>query len=245
MRRVAVSGAAGKMGRLACAAVAAAEDLELAAAYAPGHEGETIEGMPVVVDADEVQADVVVELTNPDVVMGNLAAWQAGGAHAVVGTSGFDAARIAEVESLFASGPPNCLIVPNFSVGAVVMMKVAVEIARHFEAVEIVETHHASKPDAPSGTAIATAERLSAAGAAGVGGDQPSRGERRGDVPVHSVRLPGAKAHQEVVFGNPGETLRIRHDTSDYASFMPGVLLAVRAVGSLPGVNVGLEQLLG
>ncbi|MDX1449142.1 MAG: dihydrodipicolinate reductase C-terminal domain-containing protein [Acidimicrobiia bacterium] len=171
-------------------------------------------------------AEVVVEVTRPDVVMDNLARWRDAGAHVVVGTSGFDRARLDELKRMWGSGPPNCLVVPNFSIGAMLMMRFAAEAAPHFQGAEIVEMHHATKADAPSGTAIATAEALG------------------GDVPIHSVRLPGLVAHQAVILGAEGQTLTIRHDTADRASFMPGVLAAIRGVEGTPGVTVGLDQVL-
>lgn len=228
MIAVGVSGAAGRMGRLVADAVAAAADLSLAWLYAPRHEGEIVAGMSCTGDAGALsEVDVVVEVTRPDVVMDNLGRWRRMGAHCVVGTSGFDDARLAEARNLWGSGPPNCVIVPNFSIGAVLMMRFAAEAAPFFEGAEIVEFHHASKVDAPSGTALATA--------AGMGGD----------VPIHSVRLPGLIAHQEVLLGAEGQTLTIRHDTTDRRSFIPGVLAAVRSVGDLGGVTVGLEAVLG
>jgi 4-hydroxy-tetrahydrodipicolinate reductase len=226
---VAVSGAAGKMGRLVAEAIAAADDLELGPLFDPGHAGASVAGAEVTSDPLGVAlADVVVEFTRPDVVMSNLADWRRLGVHVVVGTSGFDAARVLAVEEMWGSGPPNCLIVPNFSIGAVLMMRFAAEAAPHFAAAEIIELHNVTKVDAPSGTAIATAERLG------------------GEVPIHSVRLPGLVAHQEVILGGVGETLTIRHDTSDRSAFIPGVLLGVRNVAELASpVTVGLEALLG
>ncbi|MDX1447932.1 MAG: dihydrodipicolinate reductase C-terminal domain-containing protein, partial [Acidimicrobiia bacterium] len=196
MIRVGVSGAAGRMGRLVAGAVAAADDMELAGLYGPGHDSEEIAGMAVSGTPDSLaNAEVVVEVTRPDVVMDNLARWRQNGAHAVVGTSGFARARLDELKRMWGSGPPNCLVVPNFSIGAVLMMRFAAEAAHHFEGAEIVEMHHADKVDAPSGTAIATAEAMG------------------GDVPIHSVRLPGLVAHQAVILGAEGQTLTIRHDT--------------------------------
>jgi 4-hydroxy-tetrahydrodipicolinate reductase len=211
------------MGTLTCATVAATPDLELAGRYAPGHgfdDPEALRG-----------SDVVVELTRPEVVMENLRLWRSFGVHTVVGTSGFDEQRLDQLRESWAGGPPNCLIVPNFSVGAVLMMWMAERVAPHFQAAEVVELHHDRKLDAPSGTSIATAGRMVPAG--------------RREVPIHSVRLPGLLAHQEVLMGNPGEVLTIRHDTLDRSAFLPGILLAVRAVARLePGVTVGLEPLL-
>lgn len=229
MITVAVSGAGGRMGRLVAEAVTATDDLELGTLFDPGHGGEEVAGAEVVADPETVaSADVVVEFTRPDVVMANLAAWRRLGVNVVVGTSGFDAARILDVEEMWGSGPPNCLIVPNFSIGAVMMMRLAAEAAPHFAAAEIIELHHAGKVDAPSGTSIATAERMG------------------GGIPIHSVRLPGLVAHQEVILGGVGETLTIRHDTTDRTAFLPGVLLAVRSIADLTSpVTVGLDTLLG
>lgn len=252
MTRVAVSGAGGRMGRLVAEAVAGHPDLSLVSGYDPGHAGEVVAGVTVSADPAVVGAgDVVVEFTVPDVVMGNLERWRRAGAHAVVGTSGFDAARIDAVRAGWAGSPSRCLIVPNFSIGAALMMRFAELAAPHFSASEIIELHHDRKADAPSGTALATAARMAAAG-----GRQQRRVESAESVPgvrggaagaqIHSVRLPGLLAHQEVLLGNDGELLSIRHDTTDRMSFLPGVLLAVRRVAALPDpVTVGLEGLLG
>lgn len=231
------------MGRLAAAAVAATDDLELVTTYAPAHAGEVIEGVTAVDDLADVAGDVVVEFTNPDVVMGNLAAWSDRGLHAVVGTSGFDAARLAALRESW-SGAGNCVVVPNFSVGAVVMMRFAELAAPYFAGVEVIEAHHADKPDFPSGTALASAERIAAAGASNEA-DPAGRGTNVGGIPVHSLRLPGVIASQEVVFGGVGETMSIRHDTFAREAFMPGVLTAIRGVADLEDkVTVGLEALL-
>lgn len=245
MTLVAVSGAAGRMGRLTAAAVAASDDLELVALFDPSHAGETIAGL--VVSSDPVvvgEAEVVVELTRPDVVMENLKHWRDIGAHAVVGTSGFDADRLTAGQAMWGEGPPNCLVVPNFSIGAVLMMRFAELAAGHFAGAEIIELHHEDKPDAPSGTALATAARLTSGVFESKESVPGARGGAVGDVRVHSVRLPGLVAHQQVILGNDGETLTIRHDTSDYESFMPGVLLAIRSIPALPAFSVGLESLL-
>ena len=252
MIRVAVSGAGGRMGRLVAGAAATAPDLELVAAYDPGHAGDVVNGLTITDSAKAVSdAEVVVEFTTPAVVMENLAVWRSVGVHAVVGTSGFDATRLAALRTAWGSGPPNCLVVPNFSIGAVLMMRCAELAAPHFAASEIIELHHDQKVDAPSGTALGTAARIVAAG-----GRQERRvesteavdGVRGGDagVPVHSIRLPGLLAHQEVLFGTAGETLTIRHDSTDRVSFLPGVLMAVRGVATLAEpVTVGLDELLG
>jgi 4-hydroxy-tetrahydrodipicolinate reductase len=245
MTRVAISGAAGRMGRRIAEAVTAADDLELVALYDPGHAGDTVAGK--IVSSDPVvvgEATVVVEVTNPDVVMGNLEHWRRLGVNAVVGTSGFGAERLAAAETAWGSGPPNCLVVPNFSIGAVLMMHFAEVAAGYFSGAEIIELHHEDKPDAPSGTALATAGRMTSAVFESKELVPGARGAAVGDIRVHSVRLPGMLAHQQVILGNKGETLTIRHDTSEYASFMPGVLLAIRSVTALVPFSVGLEQLL-
>ena len=252
MTRVGVSGAAGRMGRLVAEAVAAAPDLELVAAFDPAGARQVVAEVGVSPDPGVLAAAaVVVEFTHPDVVLGNLARWREMGLHAVVGTSGFDAARLTALRAAWGSGPPNCLVVPNFSIGAVLMMRFAAAAAPHFAAAEIVELHHDRKADAPSGTALATA-----AGMAAAGGRQEravesaeslpgARGAAVGGIHIHAVRLPGLLAHQEVILGSPGETLTIRHDTTDRAAFLPGVLLAVRGVAALSQpVTVGLEALL-
>lgn len=248
MIRVAVSGAAGRMGRLIAGAVAGAADLELSALYGPGHGGEAIEGLAVSEDPDVCAGvDVVVESTVPDVAVDNIRRWGELGSHVVVGTSGVSAS---DVESLWPA-ELGCLIVPNFSLGAVLMMRFAEMAAPHFRAAEIIELHHDEKVDAPSGTAASTAERIGAANPDQVRRVESSektkgvRGGSVGGVPIHSLRLPGLLAHQEVVFGNLGEVLTIRHDSTDRASFMPGVLAAVRYVTGTSGVSVGLESALG
>ncbi|MGH8874083.1 MAG: 4-hydroxy-tetrahydrodipicolinate reductase [Acidimicrobiia bacterium] len=241
MIRVGVSGAAGRMGRLVAQTVAEADGLELGGRYAPGHGFDDPSAL--------AGCEVVVEFTRPEVVMGNLRRWRDFGCHVVVGTSGFDEDRLAGLAGWWGEDPPNCLICPNFSIGAVLMMGFAETAARFFQGAEIVELHHEGKADAPSGTALSTAQRVGArlAGreAGHSGGIVGVRGSRVSGVPVHSVRLPGLVAHQEVLFGNPGELLTIRHDSTDRASFLPGVLLAIRRVAELPGVTVGLEALLG
>ncbi len=254
MTRVAVSGAAGRMGRLVSETVAAAADLELVAAYDPGSPGAEVAGLTAGDDPAAVAAaEVVVEFTTPDVVMANLGRWSAAGLHTVVGTSGFDTGRIAAVGELWGSGgDARCLIVPNFSVGAVVLARLAEIAAPHFAAAEIVELHHDAKADAPSGTSLAIAAGITAAGGRQerrVDGEEllaGARGASVAGVPVHAVRLPGMLAHHQVLLGNPGETLMLRHDSTDRSSFMPGVLAAIRGVATLPdAVTVGLNSLLG
>lgn len=242
--RVAVLGARGRMGTHACAAIEAAPDLELVAAIGRGDP---------LTQLVEARADVAVDLTLPDAVAGNVDFCVGHGISVVVGTSGFDTAAMAEPPG---GDGPSVLVVPNFAVGAVLMMHVAALAAPHFDAVEIVELHHPGKADAPSGTATRTAEVVARARRdAGVppapDATDPdrSRAGARGaavdGVPVHSVRLPGLVAHQEVLFGSAGETLTVRHDSYDRASFMPGLLVAVREVRRRPGLTVGLEHVLG
>ena len=221
MTRVAVAGAAGKMGATVCAAVDAAEGLELSGRADPA--------LGVELSAVLADADVVVDFTVPDTALANVRACLEAGVHAVVGTTDFDldAARAAAEAS-----QANCFVAPNFAIGAVLLMEVSQTIAEHMPECEIVELHHDKKLDAPSGTAKRTQELIDAAG---------------GNVhqPIHSVRLPGLVAHQEVIFGGVGQTLAIRHDSIDRSSFMPGVVLACRKVAELPDrFTVGLENLL-
>jgi 4-hydroxy-tetrahydrodipicolinate reductase len=239
------------MGTLVAETILASSDLELGPLYDPDYAGASLCGATIQDSPDAMgDADVVVEFTVPDVVMGNLQTWRDLGIHAVVGTSGFDADRIAQVKDQWGSGPPNCLIVPNFSIGAVTAMRLAETAAPFFDAAEVIEMHHDRKADAPSGTATATAERIAAAADQhrDVESEELVDGARGADVsgvPVHAVRLPGVIADQIVVFGGMGETLTIRHTTTDRTAFMPGVLAAVRGVAGLAEpVSVGVESVL-
>lgn len=244
MIRVGVLGARGRMGTEVCRAVEAAGDLELIVALDVGENREPLRS-----------AEVVVDFTIPDAVLDNVAWCLGAGLSVVVGTTGFTPDRLARVQSWLADTPGSgVLIAPNFSIGAVLMMRFAAEAARHFDSVEVIELHHPAKVDAPSGTARSTAERIAAARSASGLGDSPdatssgldgARGADVAGVRVHSVRLAGLVAHQEVLLGGSGETLTIRHDSLDRASFMPGVLLGVRAVLDRPGLTVGIEDLLG
>ncbi len=222
--RVAVAGAAGRMGQTVCAAVEDAADMEL-----------TGRADPVLgVTLAEVlgTAEVVVDFTRPDTALENALACVQAGVHVVIGTTGFDIEPLREARTPEGLSQANVLIAPNFAIGAVLMMRFAAEAARHMEKAEIIELHHDRKLDAPSGTAARTARLMAEAS----GGPEP---------PIHSIRLPGLVAHQEVILGGLGETLTIRHDSIDRASFMPGVLLAVRCVGELESSPVvGLESLL-
>jgi 4-hydroxy-tetrahydrodipicolinate reductase len=240
MLRVAVLGAGGRMGTTVCDAVSSAGDLDLVAALDAGWSPADLSG-----------AEVAVDFTTPDVVMDNLRTCIAAGVHCVVGTTGFDDARLGTVRGWLTAAPSvGVVIAPNFGLGAVLMMRFAEQAAPYFDSVEIVELHHPGKADAPSGTARLTASRVAAAWGRRAMPDATTtaldgaRGASVDGVPVHSVRLAGLVAHQEVLLGTAGETLTIRHDSTDRVSFMPGVLLAVRAVPSRPGLTLGLDPLL-
>ena len=213
MIRVAVAGAAGRMGATVCAAVEEAQDMELTGRADPQLDTSVAEVLG--------DAEVLVDFTQPETVVANAREAVAAGVHAVIGTTGFDIDELRDLEGA------NVFVSPNFAIGAVLMMRFAAEASKHMASAEIIELHHDRKLDAPSGTAKRTAELM------------------EGDPPIHSVRLPGLVAHQEVILGDVGQTLTIRHDSIDRLSFMPGVLLAVRNVGSLrESPVVGLEHLL-
>ena len=253
MTRVAVIGADGKMGRVVCAAVSSARELELVAAVDPSSAGvEATDGVAIGTDLQAIVgagAEVAVDFTHPDAVMDTVRFLVDHGIHAVVGTTGIGPERLDEIRGWLDSQPEvGVIVAPNFSVGAVVAQRLAEEAARFFPAAEIIELHHDRKADAPSGTAAATARRIAAARGeawSGPEGGEPFRGGEVDGVRVHSVRLPGLVAHQEVVFGAEGQTLTIRHDAPDRSSYMPGVLLAIREVPRRPGLTVGLDPLLG
>lgn len=243
--KVGVLGSRGRMGQEVCRAIKESRDLELVAEIDLNDSIETLKSEKV---------DVVVDFTTPEVVMGNLKFAIENGIHAVVGTTGFDANRIETLKSLLATRPKlGILIAPNFGLGAVLMMQFAKSAAKFFESAEIIELHHPEKIDAPSGTATRTAELINEARREANLGTMPdrtsksldgARGAKIGEVPIHSVRLRGLVAHQEVLFGEKGETLTIRHDSLDRSGFMPGVLLGVREVINNPGLTVGLEHYL-
>jgi len=242
--RVAVIGASGRMGGEACQAVDDAPELELVGRFGRGDDLGDLGG-----------ARVAVELSVPDASPANVAHCVERGVHVVVGTTGWGDDRLATLRHQLEDHPEvGVLIAPNFAVGAILMMRFAQEAARFYESVEVVELHHPAKVDAPSGTATRTARLVADARRQAGLGDVPdatahdpdgARGARVGGIPVHSVRVRGLVAHQEVLFGNAGELLTIRHDSFDRASFMPGVLEAVRKVGEHPGLTVGLEHYLG
>ncbi len=224
MIRVAVAGAAGRMGQAVCTAVTGADDMELSGRADPALGVELAEVL--------ADADVVVDFTQPDTALANALACVQAGVHVVIGTTGFDLAPLEQARTPEGLPPANVFIAPNFAIGAVLMMRFAAEAARHMAKAEIIELHHDAKIDAPSGTAARTAALMAEAS----GRDAP---------PIHSVRLPGLVAHQEVILGDVGQTLTIRHDSIARESFMPGVLLAVRRVPTLErSPLVGLEHLL-
>jgi 4-hydroxy-tetrahydrodipicolinate reductase len=243
--KVGVLGARGKVGSQICTAVEAADDLALVAQVDAGDP---------ITSLEESGAQVVVDFTHPGVVMDSLQHCIEHGIHAVVGTTGFDEERLATLRGWLADAPGvGVLVAPNFSIGAILMMRFAAQAAAFYESVEIVELHHPTKADAPSGTARRTAELVAAARReAGVGAVpdatatalEGARGAVVDGIHVHSVRVRGLVAHQEVLLGGPGETLTIRHDSLDRASFAPGVLAGIHAIGDHPGLTVGLEHFL-
>ena len=223
---VCVSGAAGRMGRAVVAAVGAEHDMRVAMVVDPVLAGEPDGHADVPSALAATTPDVMVDFTIPETVFANATAALRAGVHVVIGTTGLTEEQVAEIRGLAESGAANALIAPNFAVGAVLMMRFAAEASRHMRKAEIIELHHDRKLDAPSGTALRTASLM------------------EGDPVVHSVRLPGLVAHQEVILGGHDETLTIRHDSLSRESFMPGVVLAVRAVAGRPGLTLGLEPLL-
>lgn len=243
--RVGVLGARGRMGAEVCQAVEAADDMEVVAMVDTGDW---------MFDLADAGAEVVVDFTHPDVVMDNIRFCIDQDIHCVVGTSGFSADKLTTITDWLEPKPSlGVLVAPNFALGAVLCMRFAEAAARYYETVEIIELHHNRKADAPSGTAAHTARLIAAARARASLGEMPdattaevpgARGGLVDDIRVHSVRLSGLVAHQEVLFGGDGETLTIRHDSLDRGSFMPGVLLAVRGIADRPGLTMGLEKLL-
>lgn len=244
--KVAILGAKGRMGSESVKAISAADDLELVASLDLGDSLDLLKSSGT---------EVVLDFTHPDSVMKNIEYAINNGIHVVVGTTGIDSQRMDVIKSLLAKNPKvGAIIAPNFGLGAVLMMQFAAKAATYFESVEIIELHHPDKADAPSGTATRTAELISEARArakksaitdktsSGLAG---ARGAKVGDVPIHSIRLRGLVAHQEVLLGDQGETLSIRHDSIDRSGFMPGVLLAIRSVKTRAGLTFGLENLLG
>jgi 4-hydroxy-tetrahydrodipicolinate reductase len=259
MIRVGVIGAAGKMGRAVLAAVAGAEDLELTCVIDPMVEHLEVPPSVLKVTAPgelpDGAADVLVDFTSPDAARAHLPATLRRGFHLVVGTTGLGQGELDELAAISTETGANVLMAANFAIGAILLMRFAAQAAPYFEGVEVIELHHDQKLDAPSGTAIKTVEAIAAArSAAGRGAPHDptttevlngARGAKgAGGISVHSVRLPGLVAHEEVIFGDPGQGLTIRHDSYDRVSFMAGVLLAIRKIASRPGVTIGLDPLL-
>ena len=251
-RKVGISGANGTMGRLTIGAIDAVDDLIIGGLYAPGRNGEDILGYSASDDPAALsECDVVIELTNPPASDENVPRWRDSGKNVLIGTSGYTVARVDALREGWSGLDSRCLVVPNFSIGAVLMMRFAELAAPHFESAEIVEMHRDDKPDAPSGTALHTAARMAAAREQGTHsrGSEIVAGALGADVegiPVHSLRMRGALAHQEVILGSVGQYLTVRHDTTHYECFAPGILLSLREIDSLEsGVTVGLEGLLG
>jgi 4-hydroxy-tetrahydrodipicolinate reductase len=248
------------MGSTVCRAIVADPDLQLVAAVDPFHAGIDLRGVtgadmrglqvsPDVESLSRAEAEVAVDFTHLDAARANLAWCAANGVHAVVGTTGFTPADYEELATRFTRS--NCFVAPNFAIGAVLMMRFAELAAPYFESAEIIELHHDQKQDAPSGTAMLTANRVAAASSDWTPDptktlvvDGSRGGEAAGGIRVHSVRLRGLVAHQEILFGTTGQSLSIRHDSYDRSSFMPGVILAVKSVASRPGLTVGLDALL-
>ncbi|HEY3834435.1 MAG TPA: 4-hydroxy-tetrahydrodipicolinate reductase [Acidimicrobiia bacterium] len=256
MLKVGVVGAGGRMGQTVCRAVLGASDLELVAAVDPDHAGEPVEGTaieiaPAVAALAAASAEVVVDFTVLAAARKNVPQYAERGIHAVIGTTGFTTDDLEEYGRLFGASTANAVIAPNFTIGAVLMMRFAEMAAPWFESGEIIELHHDRKIDAPSGTAVRTAQRMAAASDSWTPDPTETEtvaGARGGTVdgiPVHAVRLRGVFAHQEVVLGTAGQTLTIRHDSFDRDAYMPGVLLAVREVANRPGLTIGLDPLLG
>jgi 4-hydroxy-tetrahydrodipicolinate reductase len=260
MHTVGVVGAGGRMGQEVCRAVNEAADLQLVAAVDPAHTGEEIDGLIIAGSLDALVgqgAQIVVDFTVAAAARANLATYATSGLHAVVGTTGLSDADLEAAAKLFAASTANAIVAPNFAIGAVLLMRFCELAAPHMEGAEVIELHHNAKRDAPSGTARQTAAGIAAARERAGLGPLPADpttemvlegargGEGPGGVRLHSVRLPGLVAHEEVIFGALGQSLTIRHDSYDRRSFMPGVLLAVRAVSDRPGLTVGIESLLG
>jgi 4-hydroxy-tetrahydrodipicolinate reductase len=258
MIKVMVVGASGRMGRAVCDAVTAAEGMMLAALVDPVFDSGAPDEAAVAGEARHFSrlgdclesggCDVAVDFTTPDAVFNNVKVCLEHGVHCVVGTTGLDNEQLDTLERIAASGAANCFMAPNFAIGAVLMMEAARLVSRYMESCEILELHHDGKLDAPSGTALRSADLIAEAREgrpepAGPEGN-PARGVIHDDIPIHSVRLPGLVAHQEIIFGGQGQTLTLRHDSISRESFMPGVILAIRRVPEQEGLVVGLEKIL-
>ena len=250
--RVGVIGAAGRMGQTVCAAISADKNLELVAAVDSAASGSTVEGLTIAKDLRalaDAKVEVAVDFTVAAASRVNLPWLAMHNVHVVVGTTGFTDADFAEFKKMFTSS--NCIVAPNFAIGAVLMMRFAEIAAPFFDTAEIIEIHHDGKADSPSGTAISTAQRMAAASGTwakdpttheAIAGARGAKGP--GDIPIHAVRMRGVVANQEVVLGTQGQTLTIRHDTIDRASFMPGVVLACKKIAEHKGFTLGLDKFL-
>lgn len=249
MIKVAVSGGMGRLGSVIVKAISNADDMQLSGVYSPSHVGNVMEGVKIEDSIKNINAQVIVECTHPNVVMENLKQWHEKGVSVVVGTSGFTNERIQEVKSFWGENDiSGCLIVPNFSIGAVLMMRFAEIASAYFESAEIIERHENTKPDAPSGTALATALRM---GKHRKETEEKSneivkgaRGGLTSGIRVHSLRMKGLLSDQEVAFSNLGETFSINHRSTSYESFANGALVAIRYVQNLKGVAIGLDSAL-
>ena len=249
MIKVAVSGAMGRLGSVVAKAISNADDMQLSGVYNPGHAGKVVAGVEAENSIEAINAQIIVECTHPNVVMENLKKWHAQGVGVVVGTSGFTNERIQELKSFWGEDDPGCLIVPNFSIGAVLMMRFAEIASAYFDSVEIIERHENTKPDAPSGTALATAMRMKKHRNEdeGTKNDEIIKGARGGlasGIRVHSLRMKGLLSDQEVAFSNLGETFSIVHRSTSYESFANGALVAIRYAQTIKGVAVGLDAAL-
>ena len=247
--KVAVSGAMGRLGSAITHGILKADDMKLTGAYAPSHIGEKIGGLIVEDNIKNIAAQIIIECSHHDVVMENLKAWHAKGMSVVIGTSGFTESRIQELKSFWGKSDLGCLIVPNFSIGAMLMMRFAEIASKHFDSAEIIERHENTKPDAPSGTALATAMRMGkfreqipqSADNEIIKG---ARGGFTSGVRVHSLRMAGVLSNQEVAFSNLGEMFSINHISTSYESFVDGALAAIRHVPKIKGVVIGLDSAL-
>lgn len=261
MLRVCVSGAAGRMGLEVAKAVVADPELELAGGADPAASGQSFSSLGVPSNAvvlanmseciTTAHPDVIVDFTTPDAVMQNIKIGLESRVHMVVGTTGIEPDDLAVFEPLMKERKANLFVAPNFAIGAVLMMRFAKEAAHYFPDAEIIELHHNAKADAPSGTALKTATQIALGRRRAAAGNPAgkeilagARGAERDATHIHSVRLPGLVAHQEVVFGGQGQTLSVRHDSIDRTSFMPGVVMATKAVAQRPGLTFGLDQIL-
>ena len=247
--KVAVSGAMGRLGSVIAHGISNANGMQLTGVYAPGHAGKMVAGMEIEDSPEKINAEVIVECAHPGVVMENLKKGHAKGMSTVVGTSGFTEDRIRKLRSFWAEDDPGCLIVPNFSIGAVLMMRFAEMASAHFDSAEIIERHEAAKPDAPSGTALATAMRMGKYRnqSEQIAGKEVVKGARGGlvsGVRVNSLRMKGMLSDQEVAFSNMGEIFSIRHSSTSYESFVGGALVAIRYVHTIKGVAIGLDAAL-